>query len=204
MSSAGKAIRFSIATALAAAVTVGLFIIMYTLISTQDAKIDDDSGIKIEDIMLGETQIEAQLKEVKPDKPEDPEEPPPELETPQTSDFDVDTSISVSFAPQADVDIGMGGLSVSDGEYLPIVKVAPIYPRRAQTRGIQGYCIVEYTVTKNGSIRDPIPVDCQPSGVFDDASVKAALKFKYKPRVVDGEPIEVPGVRNKFTYALEQ
>lgn len=204
MSSAGKAIRFSIAGALAAAVTVGLFIIMYTLISTQDAKIDDDSGIKIDDIVLGETKIEAQLKEVKPDKPEDPEEPPPELETPQTSDFDVDTSINVSFAPKADVEIGVGGLSVSDGEYLPIVKVAPIYPRRAQTRGIQGYCIVEYTVTKNGSIRDPIPVDCQPSGVFDSASVKAALKFKYKPRVVDGEPIEVPGVRNKFTYALEQ
>ena len=94
--------------------------------------------------------------------------------------------------------------SVSDGEYLPIVKVAPIYPRRAQTRGLQGYCIVEYTVTKSGSISDPKSIDCQPSGVFDSASVKASLKFKYKPRVVDGEPIEVPGVRNKFTYTLEQ
>jgi protein TonB len=39
--------------------------------------------------------------------------------------------------------------------------------------------------------------------VFDDASVKAAHKFKYKPRVIDGEPIEVPGVQNKFTYELE-
>ena len=36
------------------------------------------------------------------------------------------------------------------------------------------------------------------------ASVKAALKFKYKPRVVDGEAIEVAGVQNKFTYELEQ
>ncbi|MEE4191871.1 MAG: energy transducer TonB, partial [Halieaceae bacterium] len=25
-----------------------------------------------------------------------------------------------------------------------------------------------------------------------------------KPRVVDGEPIEVAGVQNKFTYELEQ
>jgi protein TonB len=39
--------------------------------------------------------------------------------------------------------------------------------------------------------------------VFDKASVKAAQKFKYKPRVIDGEPIEVPGVQNKFTYQLE-
>ena len=103
-----------------------------------------------------------------------------------------------------DLQIGGLGFDSSDGEYLPIVKVAPIYPRRAQTRGIQGYCIVEYTVTKNGSIRDPVAVDCQPSGVFDDASVKAALKFKYKPRVVDGQAIEVPGVQNKFTYEIEE
>jgi protein TonB len=47
-------------------------------------------------------------------------------------------------------------------------------------------------------------VDCQPSGVFERASVKAAEKFKYKPRVVDGEAIEVAGVQNKFTYELEQ
>lgn len=198
------AIRYSIGALLAAAVTVALFVLMYTLIAMRDVKLDDDAGLKIADIQLGETKIDAQLKEAKADKPDDPEQPPPDMPTPQTSDFDVDTSISVSFAPKADVNIGVGGLSVSDGEYLPIVKVAPIYPRRAQTRGIQGYCIVQYTVTKNGSIRDPQAVDCKPDGVFNSASVKAALKFKYKPRVVDGEPIEVPGVRNKFTYALEQ
>jgi protein TonB len=39
--------------------------------------------------------------------------------------------------------------------------------------------------------------------VFEDASVKAALKFKYKPRVIDGEPVEVAGVRNRFLYELE-
>ena len=38
---------------------------------------------------------------------------------------------------------------------------------------------------------------------FEDASVKAAMKFKYKPRVIDGEPVEVVGVRNRFLYELE-
>jgi protein TonB len=145
-----------------------------------------------------ETKIEDKAKKV-----DDPEEPPPNLDTP---DVDMDMNVEVvNVAPQTQVDItldgptGVGG----DGEYLPIVKVAPIYPRRAQSRGITGYCIVEYTVTTSGAIRDPRAVDCQPSGVFDAASVKAAEKFKYKPRVVDGQPIEVPGVQNKFTYELE-
>jgi len=30
------------------------------------------------------------------------------------------------------------------------------------------------------------------------------MKFKYKPRVVDGQAIEVPGVQNKFTYEITQ
>ena len=116
-------------------------------------------------------------------------------------DMDLDV---VNTAPRAQVDVQISATGISgDGEYLPIVKVAPVYPRRAQTRGISGYCIVEYTVTRTGSIRDPRAVDCQPSGVFESASIKAAEKFKYRPRVVDGEPIEVAGVQNLFTYELE-
>ena len=62
------------------------------------------------------------------------------------------------------------------------------------------------TADETGAIRDPFvgsETDCSPKGIFERASIKAALKFKYKPRVVDGEPIEVAGVQNKFTYELE-
>jgi protein TonB len=87
-------------------------------------------------------------------------------------------------------------------EYLPIVKVAPIYPRSAMRRGLEGFCVVEYTVSKSGSILDPFVVKGACDSVFASASLKASLQFKYKPRVVDGEAIEVAGVQNKFTYAL--
>lgn len=189
---------------LAIPVAGGLFFIMQYLIATADPKIDDSKTRKVADIHMPDREIETNLKEQKPDKVDDPEEPPPDLDTPDL-DMDMDVEV-VNTAPQAQVDVAIStsGMSSGDGEYLPIVKVAPIYPRRAQTRGITGYCIVEYTVTTSGAIRDPVPVDCQPSGVFESASVKAALKFKYKPRVVDGEAIEVAGVQNKFTYELEQ
>ncbi len=189
---------------LAIPVAGGLFFIMQYLITTADPKIDDTKRRKLADIHMPEREIDTNVKEVKPDKVEDPEEPPPDLDTPDL-DMDMDVEV-VNTAPTAQVDVSISatGMSSGDGEYLPIVKVAPIYPRRAQTRGITGYCIVEYTVTTSGAIRDPVAVDCQPEGVFEKASVKAALKFKYKPRVVDGEAIEVAGVQNKFTYTLEE
>ena len=189
---------------LAIPVAGGLFFVMQYLIATADPQIDDSKRRKLADIHMPEREIDTNVKEVKPDKVDDPEEPPPDLDTPDI-DMDMDVEV-VNTAPQAAVDVSINatGMSSGDGEYLPIVKVAPIYPRRAQTRGITGYCIVEYTVTTSGAIRDPVPVDCQPEGVFESASVKAALKFKYKPRVVDGEAIEVAGVQNKFTYELEE
>jgi len=196
--------RLVIGGLLAIPVAGGLFFIMQYLIASADPKIDDSKQRKLADIHMPEREIETNLSEQKPDKVDDPEEPPPDLDTPDV-DMDMDVEV-INVAPQAavDVSISSSGMASGDGEYLPIVKVAPIYPRRAQTRGITGYCIVEYTVTTSGAIRDPKAVDCEPSGVFEKASVKASLKFKYKPRVVDGEAIEVAGVQNKFTYELEQ
>jgi len=197
-------IRLIIGGLLAVPVAGGLFFIMQYLILSADPKIDDSKQRKLADIHMPEREIETNVNERKPDKVDDPEEPPPDLTTPDVS-MDMDVEI-INIAPQAaiDVSINSSGMASGDGEYLPIVKVAPIYPRRAQTRGISGYCIIEYTVMASGAIRDPVAVDCQPSGVFEKASLKASLKFKYKPRVVDGEAIEVAGVQNKFTYELEQ
>jgi TonB family protein len=90
-------------------------------------------------------------------------------------------------------------------DYLPIVKVAPIYPQRALSRGIEGYCVVQYVVTRQGTIRDPFVIEDQcTSSLFHRASVQAALKFKYKPRIIDGEAVEVPGVQNTFTFKIEE
>lgn len=188
---------------LALPVAGGLFFLMQYLIATANPDIDEEERTRLADIVMPERDIDTNIEQKKPEKIEDPEEPPPDMDTPDM-DTDVDTN-AVNTAPRStlDININSSGMASGDGEYLPIVKVAPIYPRRAQTRGITGYCIVEYTVTKSGSIRDPQAVDCSPSGVFERASVKAAEKFKYKPRVVDGEPIEVAGVQNKFTYELE-
>jgi protein TonB len=198
-------LRTAVGALVAFPVAVALFLIMNSLIDT-DFEPDDGKARKIAEIVTPDKEIETNFKEVLPEKIDDPDEPPPDMEP---LDFNTDLDVqSANMAPTVamNVSINASGLSSGDGEYLPIVKVAPIYPRRAQTRGITGFCIVTYTVTTTGAIRDPFvgdETDCSPRGIFERASIKAALKFKYKPRVVDGEPIEVAGVQNKFTYELE-
>ena len=69
---------------------------------------------------------------------------------------------------------GVGGFS-SDGEYLPIVKVAPVYPRRAQTRGIEGFVLLEFTVTKTGAVKDPVVIDVSNSTDYAKGHIRGAM-----------------------------
>ena len=95
-------------------------------------------------------------------------------------------------------------LAQSEGDMLPIVKIAPIYPPRALNRGAEGKCIIEFTVNTDGSISDASEVPGQCDILFSAASLQAVKNFKYKPRVKNGVAYSVTGVRNKFVYRLDE
>lgn len=184
-----------------AIVTAGLLLTMQILITQNLKEPESGSEFKIPDITMPSQEISTEYDTSKPDKPDEPEAPPPELPEPEFENMNAEASVSVQPDLSAKLDIGgIGGFS-SDGDYLPIVKPAPRYPPRALSRGLEGYCTVEYTVTKTGETRDVKVVDC-PDTIFANSSIEAAEKFKYKPKVIDGEAIEVPGVRNRFTYQM--
>lgn len=88
-------------------------------------------------------------------------------------------------------------------DYAPIKKTTPIYPELSQYNGVEGECVVAYTVTIQGTIEDPYPEYCSPIGLFEAASIESALEFVYRPRIVDGVAKDVPGVQTKFTFELK-
>ena len=109
-----------------------------------------------------------------------------------------------------------GGSFFRDGEYIPLFKVTPIYPRRAQERGTQGYALVKFTITESGTVENVEPVEgfCgdptnpdtefRPCTMFNSASSRAALKLKYKPKIVDGKAVAVDDVLHRFTFILAE
>ncbi|MEJ2385314.1 MAG: energy transducer TonB [Xanthomonadales bacterium] len=191
------------------AITAGLFWMMPYMIENTDRQLDKSGSLNLVDFVRIRREEVIHRRELKPRKPPPPQSPPPLPSTPQVESLNpgIET-IPISAAPgQTDIEISGAGfnLGVGGGDYLPIVKVAPIYPQRALTRGIEGYCVVQYTVTRQGTIRDPFVIEDQCTNeLFHGPSLQAAMKFKYKPRVIDGQAVEVPGVRNKFTYVIEE
>lgn len=197
-------VRVLVSGLMAIATTFGLLFLMHSLISANMVAPKEADERKVADIHMPDREIETQYDTEKPDKPDEPDEPPPDMPEPEFDTPDVSPDALNMSAPKVAANLQIGGIGgfSSDGEYLPIVKVQPMYPRRALSRGIEGYVIVEFTVTKSGAVRDVVVIESEPKNVFNKAATKAAMKFKYKPRVIDGEPVEVPGVRNKITFAI--
>ena len=180
-----------------AALTLVIFYLMQALIAVGDVELSE-KGIRIADVTMPERDLELLMDVERPEE----EEPPPETMPPE---FDMTPPADLDNAtprPKFDFKGRKSGV-FADGSYVPIFKVPPIYPRRAQERGIEGCVMLEFVVTKVGAVRDPVVLWSIPSGIFDRAAMRSALKFKYKPQIRDGEAIEVPGVLNQITFIIE-
>jgi protein TonB len=53
-----------------------------------------------------------------------------------------------------------------------------------------------------GFVRNPRLIENTGHRDFEKASIEAALEFRYAPRFVDGKPVTVEGVQNRFTFEI--
>ena len=195
--------RFSFGVAAGVVATALLFLLMQALIKSDESPFDELALGTIVDFVPVVEDVEVKPERRRPERPPEPDEMPPDLPKPPPGKT---TKVGRTEIPPpedaVEVDVeGRGGYV--DGDYLPIVKVTPNYPSRAASRGIEGYVLLRFTVTGTGAVRNPVVVDSAPPGVFDRAAKEAALRFKYRPRVVNGSPIEVSGVQNRIVFSLQ-
>lgn len=152
-------------------------------------------------------------KPVRRQKPE----PPPKLKSPPktpevpaiSADVPAPSPLPAPAVPVVGgLEIDAGGFNLGarqQGEFQPLVKIAPRYPERALMRGIEGDCTVEYTVRHDGTVEDIHVIEsaCD-SYLFEKPALAAAARFRYQPKTSDGQPVAVPGVRNTFEFRIEE
>ena len=198
--------RYVISIVVGSIVTVSLLFVMQLLIVTgKQALTDPRERHKLEFVRVKRNE-NLNVEDIVPEKPPKPPETPPET-PPQDMDNVNPDAPTINVAPPtvaANTDIGgPGGMNIAEGDYLPIVRVAPVYPARALSRGLEGFVDLSFTVTTTGTVKDPIVIQST-SSLFERAAIRAVLKFKYKPRVVDGVPVDVPGVKTRISFQLEE
>lgn len=200
--------RLLLGLLLAVTVTSGLFWTMERLIAAPDGTLDLTQRIYPVDFVKVKPKKHQQRTRVKPEKPPPPIPPPPKPSplklVPLVQDVHKRSIAAINVAPDISLSSQGFSLGISEGDYLSLVKVSPVYPPRALARGIEGWVILEFTITEQGTVKDLRVVDSKPKNkIFHNAALEAASRWKYKPRIIAGEPVVVEGVRHKVTFKIK-
>jgi len=140
-----------------------------------------------------------------PDRPKAIKEPDiPLIDVPTAKRPDIDMNTKSVLTPALG-EFEIGAYSPHrDGDVLPIVKVPPQYPRRASQRGIEGWVLLEFTVTETGAVLNPIVIDANPPGIFNRSAIRMINKWKYKPLIKKSKAVQRKGVQHLIAYQLEK
>jgi protein TonB len=209
------ALRIPICLALGLALTATFFGFMHALIGSRAEVGDAQPTVKIE---FSRLHRESEIEPKKPAKPQR-EEPRPQQAAPGLTvarTLDPDEAVA-ALLPEIDpglelgdgASLGAGGGGGGEGgrddgsgdrDVLPLVRIDPEYPPRAKQQRIEGYVIVEFTITPSGTVTDLRVIESQPSYVFDEAVLNAVRRWRYNPRIENGTAVARRGVKTRLTF----
>ena len=192
--------RFLASLLLGVAVTLVLFFIMQALIDSGDQAYRSDSDGQIMEFVRIKDDESLNLKDRrKPKKPEPPKEPPPppkmiveKQAKPTMNKVKIDIpNIDLPTIAGGGPFLGnWAGNPLAEGDVLPIVRIDPQWPREALVEGIEGYVIVEVIIAADGSVASAVVIESVPRRLFDRNVIRAVLKWKFKPRIINGVAVE--------------
>jgi periplasmic protein TonB len=198
------ALRLPIAIAVGGLFTTSMFWLLWTLVGAAVDVGDMAEATRIDfSRMRRDTEVQT-----KRDEKVERERPPPAPEMPRMA-FNVggvDNNVA-QLTPMLDARGAMSRMTMSAGsdrDVIPLVRIAPDYPPRALSRGLEGWVQVQFTITPTGQVKDPIVVNAEPKNIFDDAALKAIARWRYNPKVEGGVAVERVGVQTIIRFQLEQ
>ena len=112
-----------------------------------------------------------------------------------TDQLDIDENLELG-----DIDLGS---APADNDAVPIVRITPMYPRRAQEQFIEGWVKLRFDITQTGATANVRVVAAKPKRIFDRAAIQAVSKWKYKPKVVDGKSQVQKNQEVRLTFDLD-
>ena len=105
----------------------------------------------------------------------------------------MDIAMNISGVPfEGEMGAGdMGGLR----EAIPLVRIPPLYPPSALSRRIEGRVKIEFTVSEEGKVINPVVVAAKPQGIFNRAALRAIRRWKFNKRMIDGKAVQWQSVQ---------
>jgi protein TonB len=176
-----------------------LFWLMQGLVANKKSfERQQDAGKLVDFVRVRQDELVQERERKPPKKPPPPDKPPPppklsvqDTSKPPPTPLDIET-------PNIDVPFGGSGPYIgswspgdpaAEGDVVPIVRIEPQYPREALLKGIEGWVKVKFVILEDGSVDSPTVIEAEPNRLFNRAAIRAILRWKFKPRIVDGQAV---------------
>ena len=179
-----------------------IFTVIQLMVVNRQMRLTDASNFEIANFI----RMQEQAREVQSRRdPKAPEKPRSETQQDlsrlaQASKSGAGGGLAVDL-PDIEIDVDVGGGIQIARELTPLVRMPAEYPYAARVDETEGYVILMFTVTETGSVADPEIIASEPPGVFDRSAIRAVLKWKYQPQLVDGQPAAVV-TKTRINFAL--
>ena len=214
---ARRAARIGLFVAVGLVVASLLFLLDSVLVRRSPYEKEKATAVKLVDFVRVATQDEVRVRvRTLPPKPKPVERPerPEKLVVNQRQNVQ---QMEIDFE-MPDVEAGLTGgagpwlgayvprkdnRGMHDGDILPVVRIEPQYPREALIKGIEGWVRVEFTILEDGGVDAVEVVASEPRGMFERNAVRAIMRWKFKPRIVDGRPVRRLGAQTIEFQLLE-
>ena len=82
--------------------------------------------------------------------------------------------------------------------------IAPTYPRNALRNGTEGFVDIAYDVTAFGGTENITVLYAEPEGVFERAALAAVARWKFRPQMIDNEPVATQGLKERVRFSIEK
>jgi len=189
-------VRLLIVTPVGILLAFLVFWVMQWMIQPKQTGEQTSNEVAMVDFIRALHDSESETKQRNAKEPPEPKIPPmlqvPALKqaAPQKMDISI-PDISSSLASfKGDAMGGMlSGYGFGDSDVIPLVQVEPRYPPQAISRKIEGYVVVRLQISKLGSVEEVSVIDAKPKGIFEREAIKAAWRYRFKPKLVDGKPV---------------
>jgi protein TonB len=180
-----------------------LFWLMQAIVSVTATLAESGARLAIEFVRLKHDET-PELKKREAPKREKPEQQPapPQMNVaknmnPSEAVGEIIPIMDAGTELQEATSLSTGG---TDTAPVPLVRVDPDYPPRAQQQGVKGFVEVEFTISPLGTVQDVVVLRAKPPGVFEKATLEAVRRWKYSPMIQNGVAVARPGVQTRFLF----
>ncbi|MDL3986746.1 energy transducer TonB [Shewanella xiamenensis] len=185
-----------------ALITLGLFVFMAQLIHNPQPLSGQTSDAPQINILMSER------TPIPPKESRQPEPPKPiptreRVTTPGESAEVVEFSPQ-TFTPEMPIQTTFFNQSTITAEALPVVQESPRYPIEAAQNGKEGYVVVGFDITADGTVSNVRVLDANPKRVFDKAALSAVQNWKYKPKFDAGKAVPQLNQQVQLDFKLDQ